>query len=144
MNTPASRSVCLGAVLGGLWWVAGLIGGDALAQSPPPPQPYDSKGKRDPFVPLVHEGRFVAVTGSGLAKDLPVSDLHLAGIVWDPAGSSLALINEMEVKIGDRLGDYQVVDIRPDAVILLKEGKPVVLQLPFEQPIPSQGERGGE
>lgn len=105
---------------------------------------YESHGKRDPFVPLVHEGRFVAVTGSGLAKDSPVSDLHLAGIVWDPAGSSLALINEMEVKIGDRLGDYQVVDIRPDAVILLKEGKPVVLQLPFEQSIPSQGERGGE
>lgn len=99
---------------------------------------YNSDGKRDPFIPLVHDGRFVAVAGGGLSKESPVSDLHVAGIVWDPAGSSLALINDTEVKVGDQLGEYRVVEIRPDAVVLLKDGKPVVLQLSFEPPPPSQ------
>lgn len=120
---------------------AGLL----LAAGPASADPgsYDSHGKRDPFIPLVHDGRFVAVTG-GMSTAASVSDLHLAGIVWDAAGSSIALINETEVKVGDQIGEYQVAEIRQDAVVLLKDGKPIMLQLTFDTPTPSQEQRGGE
>lgn len=98
---------------------------------------YESSHQRDPFIPLVHDGRFVAVSG-GLPGGSAASDVHLAGIVWDPAGSSLALINETEVKVGDQIQGYQVMEIREDAVVLLKDGKPLVLQLSFEPLPPSQ------
>ena len=92
---------------------------------------------------LVREGRFIGTAGS-LSSDSSIAGLLLAGIVWDPAGDSLALINDTEVRVDDRLGEYQVVEIRQDAVILLKDGKPVVLQLSFDPPTPSQEQRGGE
>lgn len=91
---------------------------------------YDAKGKRDPFIPLVREGRLVSAT-AGEVGDF--SNPTLAGILWDPHGNSIALINDMEVKVGDILGEYEVTDIRPDAVVLMRQGKPLVLQLSFEQ-----------
>lgn len=119
------------------WWLGLVAGGGVMAEPPSQPQPYDSKGKRDPFVALVREGRFVGTTGA-MSSASHMSDLQLAGILWDPAGHSLALINEMEVAVGDMAGDYQVMDIRPDAVVLMREGKTVVLQLSFEGPSPSR------
>lgn len=129
------RGVRLGAILGGLWWVAGLISGTA-AEPPPEPQPYDSKGKRDPFVALVREGRFVGAAGT-LSSGSSISGLQLAGILWDPGGNSLALLNDTEVKVGDRVGEYQVMEIRQDAVVIVREGKPVVLRMSSDEQDPS-------
>jgi hypothetical protein len=94
----------------------------------PPARPaYEAQGKRDPFVPLVRDGRLIAPKGGG-----EFSSLTLVGILWDPGGQSIALINDMAVKAGDVLGDYQVQEIRQDGVVLMRDGKPVVLQLSFE------------
>ena len=88
---------------------------------------YDAKGHRDPFVPLVRDGRIVDV--GGLTDR---SHMVLYGILWDPGGESIALINDSEAKVGDAVGKYQVKDIRQDAVVLSDGGEPVVLQLTFE------------
>ncbi|MBI3088412.1 MAG: hypothetical protein HYY91_05985 [Candidatus Omnitrophica bacterium] len=104
------------------------------------PQGYDAKGKRDPFVPLVREGRFVSAVAGGVGD---FSNPALAGILWDPSGHSIALINEMEVKVGDVLGEYEVSEIRQDAVVLMRQGKPLVLQMSFDSaPVKDKKDKG--
>ena len=93
---------------------------------------YDPAGHRDPFVPLVRDGRLVGVTTLGTSgpTDKPV----LYGILWDPEGHSIALINDGEVKVGDSVGGYRVKEIRQDAVVLTSGGVPVVLEIAFDAP----------
>lgn len=103
---------------------------------------YQAKGKRDPFVPLVRDGQLVPITQSVVVESsVPV--LH--GIMWDPYGQSIALINDLEAKVGDPVGEYQVLEIRHDAVVLSSGGEPVVLQINFESPpAPPSTSLGGE
>ena len=93
---------------------------------------YDPAGHRDPFVPLVRDGRLVGVAppGTRVSTDKPV----LYGILWDPAGQSIALINDGEVKVGDTIAGYRVQEIRQDAVVLSSGGVPVVLEIAFDTP----------
>jgi len=99
------------------------------------PWSYDPKGKRDPFIPLVRDGRIVSVTGdlSSPGASVPL----LAGILWDPGGHSIALINDTEVMVGETVSGYQLAEIRPDAVVLVRDGEPLVLQITFEEPVKS-------
>ena len=99
---------------------------------------YDPGSHRDPFVPLVREGRLVGVVApSGAKTGKPV----LYGILWDPGGNSIALINDGEVKVGDTISGYRVQEIRQDAVVLNSGGGPVVLEIAFEAS-PSQSSPG--
>ena len=120
---------------------AGL--GAAGAEEPKDAGPfrYDARGKRDPFLPLVKNGQLVNVGGSAALGGRPA----LYGILWDPAGESLALINDAEAKVGDVVNGYRVAEIRRDAVVLTVEGgEPLVLQLDFEAPQKSSsGDRNG-
>jgi len=44
------------------------------------------------------------------------------------------------VKVGDSLGEYEVQEIRSDSVVLVREGKPLVLQMLFDnQRLPQEG-----
>ena len=92
---------------------------------------YDPKGHRDPFVALVREGRLV---GTQPGKRVESSKPVLYGILWDPGGRSLALINDVEAKVGDTVAGYKVSEIRRDAVVLTNGGEPMVLQIAFEEP----------
>lgn len=121
--------VALLAVSAALVWAAGEPSEKQNAFS------YDPAGHRDPFVSLVRDGRLVGVAlpgGSG-STSRPV----LYGILWDPGGHSIALINDAEVKVGDTIGGYRVQEIRQDAVVLDSGGVPVMLEIMFEAP-PSQ------
>jgi len=93
---------------------------------------YEAKGRRDPFEPLVKDGRVVRSVSSGpeVYGDQPI----LQGILWDSAGGSIALLNDGEYKTGDEVSGYQVVEIRRDAVVLASGGKRTVLQISFESP----------
>lgn len=109
------------------------------------PFTYDPAGHRDPFVALVRDGRLVgSVTQTGrVAGDRPV----LYGILWDPGGRSIALINDVELKVGDTVAGYQVAEIQRDAVVLTNGGEPLVLTISFDEPVtPLAGDtpRGGK
>lgn len=91
---------------------------------------YDAKGRRDPFMPLVREGRLISLSKERTPGTAPV----LYGILWDPAGPSMAMINDQEVRVGDTVGGYQVAEIRQDAVVLKNGEEPLVLQIDFQTP----------
>ncbi len=91
---------------------------------------YRAKG-RDPFAPLVRDGRVLApVQTTGDDKGLAVLPV-LHGILWDN-GYSIAMIDDSELQAGASVRGYQIVEIQKDAVILERNGKQVVLQLESE------------
>jgi hypothetical protein len=94
---------------------------------------YNAGRHRDPFIPLVQNGRPTGVI-PGRGSDGSSTSPRLHGILWDPGGASLALINDGEFKVGDTVGGYRVAEIRQDAVVLTNGGEPLVLQISFEAP----------
>ncbi len=104
---------------------------------------YDPAGHRDPFVPLVRDGRLVGIS-QPTSKETTFPVLY--GILWDPGGQSIALINDGEAKVGDTITGYQVKEIRKDAVVLSNGGEPLVLQIVYDAPAvkpPSGATTGG-
>jgi hypothetical protein len=91
---------------------------------------YDAKNKRDPFIPLVTaDGRILK-----LDQEETVSGLSLEGIIYDKNGLSYAIVNGEIVKIGDKIGGYQVLRIEEKRVIFIKEGQPTQVELKKEEP----------
>lgn len=95
------------------------------------PYRYDPGTARDPFIALVREGRIIGGLQPGQTD---MSKPVLFGILWDPGGRSIALINDVEVKVGDVVGAYRVMEIRPDAVVMSDGGEPLLLTIAFEEP----------
>lgn len=90
---------------------------------------YDSKGKRNPFIPLVTpEGRLLKLD----KQELPSGTLVIEGIIYDKFGRSFAIVNTEVVGIGDLVGDYQVLKIQEDKVIFIKDGVPLEVELTKE------------
>ncbi|MCK9572415.1 MAG: general secretion pathway protein GspB [Candidatus Omnitrophica bacterium] len=91
---------------------------------------YESKGKRNPFIPLVSpEGRLLKLDK---AEDDPASGsggVSLEGIIYDKHGRSFAIVNATVVGIGDIVGDYRVLKIQENRVILIKDGQPLEVSL---------------
>lgn len=90
---------------------------------------YNDHGKRDPFWKLV--------TSSGAVMnydtDLLVSDMALEGIIYDPGGNSLAVINGAVVKANTRIGLYVVSKIEEKKVTLFKGEEKFILELKKEE-----------
>jgi len=84
---------------------------------------YDSKGKRDPFVPLVG-GELSAV-----APETFAGEFRLEGIILDPREGSLAIINGKVVREGDTLVGYRVDKIKKSSVLMSKEEEVFTLSL---------------
>lgn len=123
-------AIVIGAMVA--WLPARMIAWAASEGSKQPSSfQYDSKGRRDPFIPLVRDGHLVA-TGPGMHVD--TSKPVLYGIVWDPAGQSMALINDGEAKVGDIVNSYRVVEIRRDTVVLDNGAERLELEIAFEAP----------
>ncbi|MBI3319376.1 MAG: hypothetical protein HYZ89_02155 [Candidatus Omnitrophica bacterium] len=112
------------------------------AEHTAPTGSYQAKDARDPFIPLVREGRVVTIPG-GSGGLMNASSMILSGILWDPSHQSIALINDEEVKVGDTIGGYQVTAIRQDAVVLVRDGKSLVLQLAVDDQGTLQPPRSG-
>jgi hypothetical protein len=90
---------------------------------------YDSKAKRDPFIPLVtSDGRLLK-----LEQEEGVKGLLLEGIIYDKFGLSCAIVNGEVVKIGDWAGDYQVLKIEKNKIIFIKDGQMTELELKKEE-----------
>ena len=134
-------AACTAAV----WFSIGLscVASDSAAPSPSGSAPvYESGARRDPFAPLVRDGKIVSVSaGGGAGSSDATGPLVLDGILWDAGGQSIALINGSEVKAGDQVGGYVVRTIRKDAVVLEKGNEVLVLQINFEaMPTPKKRE----
>ena len=77
---------------------------------------YDKGNRRDPFVPL---NARVAQSGKG--------DFAIEGIVFDPNQGSYAIIQEEIYREGESFNGSKIVRVLPDRVILLQEGKELVI-----------------
>lgn len=89
---------------------------------------YKDNGKRDPFWSLLG-GRGVIVNYD---KDILISDMVLEGVMAEPTGESVAIINGNIVKLGDKIGLFIVKDIKPNAVTLEKGTDNFTLKLKKE------------
>lgn len=74
---------------------------------------YCSKGKRDPFIPLITgEVR----TSLGLAAVEDIDDVRLEGIIFDPNGKSIAVLNDEILMKGDKMYNVEVLEINKSSV----------------------------
>ena len=99
-----------------MWWLVGGMGsaaGDVIQ---------GRTGKCDPFVPLVRDGKVIPCEPTR-------TRLELTGIVWEPDGTSLALVNGTEVRVGEVVDGYEVIEIRRESVTVVHNGERLVLML---------------
>ena len=90
---------------------------------------YNDHGKRDPL------WRLVSPAGSiiNYDEDLAISDVILDGIIYDPSGASLAIINGVVVKVNDKVGFFIVRKIEEKKVTLFKNQEKYILELKKEE-----------
>ena len=86
---------------------------------------YDAGGRRDPFVPLSGENNtLVTPTSSGV---------KLEGIIYDPEGRSMAILNGKSYQKGETVGDATVVKILKDRVVISVGNEEKTLRLREEE-----------
>lgn len=85
---------------------------------------YDSKGKRDPLIPLINsEGQRIHPPGFDEEVLTGIQGLNLQGIVFDPQAESYAIINGQVVRDQDEIEGMKVLQIDPGAVTILANGQ---------------------
>ena len=90
---------------------------------------YDDKGKRDPLLGLVSREGVILNRDS----DFIISDLTLEGIMaGKTADQSLAIINGVIVKKGDKIGDFVVTSIKLNSIVLMQGDQASELRLKKE------------
>ena len=109
------------------WVLIGIIGCWGLTVGA-----YDPKDRRDPFVALV--------TPDGVLREprVPKSkagsriqgELALEGVVYDPRGGSVVVINGEVFQVGDVREGIEVLKIEPTRVVVLRNGAEQELRLP--------------
>jgi hypothetical protein len=67
---------------------------------------------------------------TAIDKEFQFSDLKLKGISFGDDQQGYAFVNNDIVKKGDRVGDYEVVNIEKDKVLLRKAGQSFYLTFP--------------
>jgi len=87
------------------------------------------KASRDPFWPLVTEDGRLIQGFSGVSLE----DIYLEGIVWDPDGGSVAMVNGMILKEGDQIGDFKILKIENDRIQLDANGEQRYLKLQIDE-----------
>lgn len=65
---------------------------------------------------------------AGKTQAGPLSGITLIGIIWDEK-NPCALINNEVVKIGDKIDDCTVIEIRQDSVTVIKQGQVYTLKV---------------
>jgi hypothetical protein len=91
---------------------------------------YDPKGKRDPFVPLIGPGGEYITPFTQIKS---VSDLKLEGVIWDPQGESLAIINGKIVKEGDLFDGITIDKIYSDKITISMQDQKFTINLVTEE-----------
>ena len=89
---------------------------------------FTAQGKRDPFIPLVSAAGYLINL-----EEEEESALRLEGIMYDPRGDSMAIINGDLLKVGERIADAVVSKIEPNKVIIIKDNQRLELELRREE-----------
>ncbi len=91
---------------------------------------YDSRNRRDPFIPLVtKEGKVLF----GIESGGSISGMVLEGIVWEPRGDSFAILNEIVAREGDVIEGFKVERIERSGIILLRDNQKFIINLTVEE-----------
>lgn len=91
---------------------------------------YDAHDKRNPFLALISTDGRILEPRISKKRD---GAINLEGIIYDAGSSSYAVINGEIVKAGEAAGDYQLIRIEPQKIILSKEGKELEIELNTEE-----------
>lgn len=83
---------------------------------------YDSKGRRDPFIPLVDKTGFRTDFSPPEERVRLPFEVGIKGILWN-GREYYAIINDEVRKKGQNLGDIKIKDIEKDKVVLEYAGK---------------------
>lgn len=89
---------------------------------------YEGARYRDPMVSLVRDKK-PAQTGSRVEEkpaQIELPEMSLYGIIWDPT-NPIALIDGLELHVGDRIKSSTVVEIGIDRVVLAYRSRRFVL-----------------
>jgi hypothetical protein len=100
---------------------------------PGPVSGYESKGKRDPFIPLI--GQEKGGRSPGLEGIVSIRDVSLEGIATGPSGKNIAILNGQMVKEKDKFGLLKIKKISKKTVELSIDGKAHILSLQDEKGI---------
>jgi hypothetical protein len=85
-----------------------------------------SSENRDPFMPLItKDGKPLATH----TKIHSIGDVTVEGLLYDPLGDSIVIVNDMILKKGDTISEITVKDIRKDSVTLSFKGKDHILNV---------------
>lgn len=76
---------------------------------------YESKDRRDPFIPLIISQRRISL---GLEAVETIDDIRFEGVIFDPAGSSVAVVNGEIVREGEKIHNVEIVKIYDNAIKL--------------------------
>ena len=94
-----------------------------------PDYKYKVNGARNPFVPLLtSEGRLIQ-----LEKRESRGEIKIEGIIFDNFGVSYAIVDGQVVKVGDSVGDKQVLKIEKNKVYFVKQGQVSEVELKKEE-----------
>jgi len=81
---------------------------------------YDSQGARDPFMPLLTKDGKPITT---YAKIGSINDIVIEGILYDPQGESVVVINDLILKQGSTISGVTVKSIEKNSVVLSFKGE---------------------
>lgn len=91
---------------------------------------YNSQCRRDPFIPLVtSDGRLLNPESEQNNKQ----ELTLEGIIYDKNGVSYAIVNGLVAKVGEKIGEFQVLRINNNKVTFIKNGQLSEIKLKEEE-----------
>jgi len=120
MGTTRKKYIVIALMFCGIM----CFGAVARAQEDKEKYLYKAQGKRDPFMPLI--------TPSGYLINLePDTDeaLRLEGIMFDPKGDSIAIVNGELLRVGESLGEVVILDIEAEKVTVMRENETLTLEL---------------
>lgn len=84
---------------------------------------YDPKDKRDPFVPFItKDGRVLSMPGV-------LGEVEVDGIVYDPRGISVCVINGNVLREGEVYENFKVLKIKSGSVIVSCQKKEYEIEL---------------
>ncbi|MDD2866631.1 MAG: general secretion pathway protein GspB [Candidatus Omnitrophota bacterium] len=89
---------------------------------------YTPQGRRDPFVPLVSPAGYLINL-----EEEEDAVIRLEGIMYDPKGDSMAIINGELLKVGEGINGVVVSKIEPNKIVVVKDNQKIEIELRREE-----------